>query len=424
MKGWCEISSIDFVYEDDFGVNDTVVLALLKKLNASETDLDPWQHQDDVHRAENHLKIRRHGRDKFFVPVRDTAVVKFFDKDEYHKENLRVIQKSWSWDHVVSFLRVVDMAHLTEVFKETVKSGYDLTNLTSQDPVEVALKYNMTLPEVEDLFNCIDDLGGVDNLELIKYCLEEIAMIREEKLEVQKETRRVEEMIEHRKAKLPKQWHILNNAKGAGVLKSEFDVLMVGTRTVGKSSLIESFQMLEFNPEIQKTSGVKPVEFALGMSVIRFWDMSGKILELPSTKINNTTINVMLLVYDVTDFRTFQWLKVFLEHHEVEHYNHAILVGNKVDLLDDEDDGHEDYREVFTEDAEELCAEFSLDGYFEVSAKSCTRVHEAISDALLKSEKLKEFAPLKPKGMKIGMSSLDWGIDFKTLHLCPACIPK
>jgi len=316
------------------------------------------------------------------------------------------------------------MAHLTETFRETIHNGYDLTSLTSQDPVEIALKYELTLPEIEDLFNCIDDLGGVDNLELIKYINEEFSALKTEHEEIKKEEKRMVDELEHRKAQLPKKWHVMNNVKGAGVIKSEFDVLMVGTRTVGKTSIVESFQLLEFNSDIQSTFGVKPIEFELGMSNIRFWDMSGKTFESSTTVINNTTLNVMLLVYDITDYRTFEWLRIFLEHHEVEHWTQAVLVGNKFDLVDEEAEGSEDNREVFIEDVEELCAEFSLDGFFEVSAKNSVRIHEAISDALLKSEKLREFAPAKPKGLRIGMSDLDWGFEHRTIQLCPACLPK
>ena len=49
------------------------------------------------------------------------------------------------------FLRVIDMIKLTEPFRMDEIGGFELTELSTKDPVEVALKYKITLSEVEDL---------------------------------------------------------------------------------------------------------------------------------------------------------------------------------------------------------------------------------------------------------------------------------
>jgi hypothetical protein len=101
------MTSVDFGYEDDYGVNDNLISTLLSKMHTTDEVLDPTLHQDDLHRTANHLKKRLHlgKKEAIFKAVHDKAVVTFFDKEEYREENLRVIRKEWESDHVTAFLR-------------------------------------------------------------------------------------------------------------------------------------------------------------------------------------------------------------------------------------------------------------------------------------------------------------------------------
>ena len=348
--------------------------------------------------------------------------MRFFSSKDYHHHNLRTIHSAWDFDYITAFLHSIAMPSLIEHFRGTIHNGEDLLILATEDPVDVALRLKITLPEVEDLFHCIDDLGSEENIELLQHVEREMDIIRAKHIESIRKKRFEETMFKNRLARLPYQWQRLNKLTGDDIIVSEFDVLAVGAVHVGKTSLIVSFQLLNFNQDISPTVSVKPIQHTLGRSVIRFWDVGGKKLELNSTKINFELINVLLLVYDLTDSKSFEWLKIYLAHHEIEASVYPILLGNKLDLVEETEGGDEELREVSREEAERLCEEFSIETFIEVSAKFAVNVHEAIADALLKSEQLREHVPNKPKGLKLGSEELNFmHEEFVTMHIFPCC---
>ena len=106
LRGWSENTSLDFTYDDDYGITDRVVEQMLRKLGANKDALDPEQHQEDLHNIQNNLSIVKHDdgtEDVIFKPVSDRADIQFFDKDAYKEENLSVINKEWTLDHVEAF---------------------------------------------------------------------------------------------------------------------------------------------------------------------------------------------------------------------------------------------------------------------------------------------------------------------------------
>ena len=105
----------------------------------------------------------------------------------------------------------------------------------------------MSLPEAEDLFNCIDDLGVIENLELIKLINEEFDVLQEEQAEVKKQEKTHFDLLENRKNNLPHQWQLLNSTKGAGVIDGEFDMVLIGMSGVGKVCLLEINLLYNFN---------------------------------------------------------------------------------------------------------------------------------------------------------------------------------
>ena len=357
---------MEFIYDDDFGVTDSIVNKMLHKLGVSREVLDPEQHQEDVHHLfKNEKIIHILENKKIFYSTHDKAVVTFFDKEEYRIENVQVINKEWTVDHVEAFLRVIDMVKLVPAFRTEGFNGFQLINLSKEDPVSVALKYKMTLPETEDLFNCIDDLGVVDNLELVKMINSEFDMLKAEQGELLRQQKSLEDLARHRKAMLPHPWQVLNNTKGAGVISDDFDVIFIGRNNVGKTSIIKAFELVDFDPDQPSTTGVSPSEQLIGLSKIRFWDMNGTVMQSSTTEIKPERINVIVLVYDVTNWASFQWLKVVLETLTLENSTHALLLGNKLDLVEDEY-GDPDIREVYEQDAEELCESFGIDSFMEV----------------------------------------------------------
>lgn len=336
------------------------------------------------------------------MTTKDEVVVKFFSRDEYYQHSLESVHNDWNFDNIKAFLRAVEMPHLIKPFEGTVNNGEDLLSLSSEDPVDIALRLKITLPEVEDLFHCIDDLSSEDNMELLNVIDIEMDGILQQKKHEQI-------MLKNRQAELPQQWQKLS-----GIVGGEFDVLLVGTRTVGKTSITESFQLLDFNQDIKPTVGIKPVQHTVGKSAVRFWDISGKTLELSSTILNEEMINVVLLVYDITDAKSLEWLRIYLQCHEFGPDCYLILLGNKLDLVEED----EECRDVYQEEAEELCEEFGVEIFREVSAKYSTNVHEAVADALLKAR-----APKKPAGLELGTDELNYNHnDFETAYMFSCCM--
>ena len=427
LRGWSENASLDFSYDDDYGVTDRVVEQMLRKLGAKKDVLDPEQHLEDLHNIQNNLSIVKHDDgtdDVIFKPVSDRADIEFFDKEAYKVENISVINKEWTLDHVEAFLRVIDMVKLIEPFRADEIAGFQLTELSTKDPVEVALKYKITLPEVEDLFNCIDDLGGVEQLELIRMINEEFDVLKEEHQEKLRKIKMYNDEIEHRKANLPHQWQLLNSAKGAGIVNGEFEMVLIGMPGVGKTSIVKSFMLHDFNPDEEATVGIDPVEYKIGLSTLRFWDMSGMVMQSSTTTLNLKYINAIVFVVDLSSMASLEWIKVILKRYEIPGHTFSLVLGNKADLVDEYDDeGNPDLREVFEEDLMELYDDYNIDTIVEVSAYNGTRIHETISDAIIKGDQKKPLAPKKPGNLTLGISSeLEWGYQFKTLHIFPCCL--
>ena len=429
LRGWSENGSVDFYYDDDYGVTDRVVEQILRKLGASKDVLDPEQHQEDLHNIQNNQSIVVHddGTDhSIFKPISDRADIEFFDKEAYKLENLSVINKDWTIDHVEAFLRVIDMVKLVDLFRDDEIAGFQLTELSTKDPVEVALKYKITLPEVEDLFNCIDDLGGVEQLELVRMINEEFDILKEEHQERLRQQKMYNDEIEHRKANLPHQWQLLNSAKGAGIIDGEFEMVMIGMPGVGKTSILKSFMLHDFDAEEEATIGIAPIEYKIGLSTLRFWDMSGMVMQSSTTTLNMKYINAVVFVVDVTSYASLEWIKVILNRYEIDKHTYSLLLCNKSDIVAEYDDeGDSDYREIFEEDLLDCCDEYGLDAMVEVSALTGSRVHEAIADAVIKGDQLKHLAPKKPRNLMLGISEeLDWNYRYKTLYIFPYCLRK
>jgi GTPase SAR1 family protein len=343
-----------------------------------------------------------------FSSVRDGAVVKFFSRADIQENNLRVVGRDWDYDHICAFFRVIDMPELIKKFKGKITSGHQLLDLTTEDPINVALRLQLTLPEVEDFFNCIDDLQGEENVEILKLVKQEVAAMNDENEESLREKA-------YQQIGLPQQWQQIQSK-----ISQQFDVLVIGTRSVGKTSLIQSFELMEFDEVVQPTFGVKPVDHILGKSSIRFWDASGKIFEYSKTIFQPEMADVVLFVYDISDGNSFDWLEVFLMDHPEFSETYTVLIGNKLDLVDEEEAGHS--REIFMEDIEDFCNEFDIDVSFEVSAKTSMMVHEAISDALLKSIPLNKVETNKPRGVSLDDPLISWEDEnFETTELINLC---
>ena len=160
-------------------------------------------------------------------------------------------------------------------------------------------------------------------------------------------------------------------------------VALVGDYGVGKSCIVSRFTKDYFPIDEMSTLGVdfdcKEVDFKENRYKIQIWDTAGQEKFQSIVKSYLRDLNVCVLVYDVTQYKTFINLKKWLEDvyfisasagQELVIY----VVGNKNDLQG---------REVSKKEAEDFCKENYLE-YIECSAKNDNNIDKVFMDIVEK----------------------------------------
>ena len=151
-------------------------------------------------------------------------------------------------------------------------------------------------------------------------------------------------------------------------------LLMIGDSGVGKTCLLLRYANDSFSPTFITTIGIdfkiKNVDIDGKRIKLQIWDTAGQERFRTITTSYFRGAQGILLVYDVTDRRSFEsirnWVSQIQQHADV-HVN-KILVGNKCDMLDE--------KVVSTEEGQKLSKEFGID-FFECSAKNNINVEQA-----------------------------------------------
>ena len=151
-------------------------------------------------------------------------------------------------------------------------------------------------------------------------------------------------------------------------------LLMIGDSGVGKTCLLLRYANDSFSPTFITTIGIdfkiKNVDIDGKRIKLQIWDTAGQERFRTITTSYFRGAQGILLVYDVTDRRSFEsirnWVSQIQQHADV-HVN-KILVGNKCDMLDE--------KVVSTEEGQKLAKEFGID-FFECSAKNNINVEQA-----------------------------------------------
>lgn len=133
----------------------------------------------------------------------------------------------------------------------------------------------------------------------------------------------------------------------------------------------------EFKIEHQVTIGVEFGAFVAKIDEkivkLQIWDTAGQESFRSITRIFYRGAHCVFLTYDITREETFnnvlEWLKEVKQHANPEIL--IYLIGNCCDL--------EDEREVTRERAIDFCKEYSIDKFFETSAKTGNQVEEVFS---------------------------------------------
>lgn len=149
-------------------------------------------------------------------------------------------------------------------------------------------------------------------------------------------------------------------------------ILLIGDSGVGKSCLLVRFVDDKFNPSFITTIGIdfkiKTVDINGKKIKLQLWDTAGQERFRTITTAYYRGAMGIILVYDVTDERTFanirQWFKTVNEHANDD--AQLLLVGNKSDM---------ETRTVTLEQGETLAKELGIP-FVESSAKNDDNVNE------------------------------------------------
>ena len=154
-------------------------------------------------------------------------------------------------------------------------------------------------------------------------------------------------------------------------------LVLLGEAAVGKSSIVLRFVSNDFSENKEPTIGAAFLTQRVNIDdhIIKFeiWDTAGQERFASLAPMYYRNAQAALVVYDVTKPQSFikarHWVK---ELHEQASKDIIIaLIGNKIDLLDDDPDE----RKVSKEEAEKLAEEENL-LFFETSAKTAVNINE------------------------------------------------
>jgi len=192
---------------------------------------------------------------------------------------------------------------------------------------------------------------------------------------------------------------------GGSQYDMQIKLLMIGDSGVGKTCLLLRYANDSFSPTFITTIGIdfkiKNVEIDAKRIKLQIWDTAGQERFRTITTSYFRGAQGILLVYDVTDRRSFEsirnWISQIQQHADV-HVN-KILIGNKCDMLSD--------KVVSTEEGQQLAKEFNID-FWEASAKNDINVEQSfISMARAVKDRLVadgSGGPTANKNMKLGVS--------------------
>jgi len=167
-----------------------------------------------------------------------------------------------------------------------------------------------------------------------------------------------------------------DSSKAPGSAQAPFliKLLLIGDSGVGKSCLLLRFSEDSFAPSFITTIGIdykiRTIELDGKKIKLQIWDTAGQERFRTITTAYYRSAMGVLLVYDVTDDKSFANIKNWIrniEQHASENIN-KVLVGNKCDLVDK--------RIIDTARGKSLADEFKIP-FYETSAKNSINVEEA-----------------------------------------------
>lgn len=147
----------------------------------------------------------------------------------------------------------------------------------------------------------------------------------------------------------------------------KFKLVFLGEQSVGKTSIITRFMYDSFDSTYQATIGIDFLSKTMYLDDrtvrLQLWDTAGqeRFRSLIPSYIRDS--NVAIVVYDITNFASFQQTSRWIEEVRLERGSDVsvMLVGNKTDLADK--------RQVSTDEGERKAKELDV-AFIETSAKA------------------------------------------------------
>ena len=192
-----------------------------------------------------------------------------------------------------------------------------------------------------------------------------------------------------------------------------FKVLILGDPSVGKSCFLIRYTEDTFQDVYLSTIGMdskyKNVDLGNGKSIrLQLWDTAGQDRFRSITRNLYKGASGIILIYDVTDRKTFENVKNWVDSIRAEVSNKVVivLVGNKIDKKNE--------RVIKKKEGEDVAAEFKLP-FFECSALTGENINEAFVELAKKISEIKE---IKEKDVNKGEQLKQIKVDKNKKSCC------
>ena len=158
-----------------------------------------------------------------------------------------------------------------------------------------------------------------------------------------------------------------------------FKVVLIGDTSVGKTNILSKYLTNEFDPDSKATVGVefgtKNFKIEDNIVKVQIWDTAGQERYRSITNAYYKGAKGSLLVYDITNPKTFESIDRWLSDLKVNGDENisVVLVGNKSDLESD--------RKVSTQQGKEK-AEFYKLAFLETSALNGNNIDKAFNELI------------------------------------------
>ncbi len=176
-----------------------------------------------------------------------------------------------------------------------------------------------------------------------------------------------------------------------------YKILLLGDSSVGKTCFLMRYIDNTFQDIHMSTIGLdyklKNVQLENGKMVkIQLWDTAGQDRFRSITKNYYKGAHGIILIYDITENKTFENVKNWMNQikEEVSDKVTIVLVGNKIDV--------EEHRKVKTEQGESMAKDFGI-MFFECSAKTGENINGIFNSLVRKV--VDNFAKSAESGQKL-----------------------